>query len=149
MPLSEIPALVKTLYRTVDRLEQLFPGRKFTPDGHLVGSIGEVVAAHTYGLELLPASAEIHDAIAPNGTNVQIKATQSRTVALRAEPDHVIVLLLLRTGEVEEIYNGPGNIVWSACGRMQKNGQRPISLFRLRELARGVERDARIAAIAA
>ncbi len=41
----EIPSLVQELYSIVDRLEELFPGRRFTPDGHLVGSIGEVLAA--------------------------------------------------------------------------------------------------------
>jgi len=41
----EIPSLFQELYSIVDRLEELFPGRRFTPDGHLVGSIGEVLAA--------------------------------------------------------------------------------------------------------
>ena len=40
-----IPSLVQELYSIVDRLDELFPGRRFTPDGHLVGSIGEVLAA--------------------------------------------------------------------------------------------------------
>ena len=45
MHLDEVPRLIGRLYDIVDRLEELFPGRKFTPDGHLVGSIGEVIAA--------------------------------------------------------------------------------------------------------
>ncbi len=49
----EVGDLLGTLYRIVDRLEALFPGRKFTPDGHLVGSIGEALAAHMFGLDLL------------------------------------------------------------------------------------------------
>ena len=43
---DEVSALVEELYRLIRRFEQLFPGRHFTPDGHLVGSIGEVIAAH-------------------------------------------------------------------------------------------------------
>jgi hypothetical protein len=43
---QEIPKLIKELYGIVDSLEALFPGRHFTPDGHLVGSIGEVLAAY-------------------------------------------------------------------------------------------------------
>ncbi|MCY4128253.1 MAG: hypothetical protein OXG15_03295 [Gammaproteobacteria bacterium] len=54
---SEVGTLLGDLYRIVNRLEELFPGRKFTPDGHLVGSIGEALAAYMFGLELLPASA--------------------------------------------------------------------------------------------
>ena len=49
-----IPNLIRRLYAIVADLETAFPGRKFTPDGPLVGSIGEVLAAHRYGLELLP-----------------------------------------------------------------------------------------------
>ncbi len=58
MHLDEVPRLIGRLYDIVDRLEELFPGRKFTPDGHLVGSIGEVIAANLYDLELLPPRAE-------------------------------------------------------------------------------------------
>ena len=50
--------------------------RHFTPDGHLVGSIGEVLVASYYGLELLPASSQTHDAKSDSGKMVQIKATQ-------------------------------------------------------------------------
>lgn len=57
-----VPELVRDLYKLVHRLEGLFPGRRFTLDGHLVGSLGEVMAAQRYALELLPASAEGHDA---------------------------------------------------------------------------------------
>ena len=39
----KLPAPIADIYRAVAALEQLYPGRKFTPDGHLVGSIGEVI----------------------------------------------------------------------------------------------------------
>ena len=45
---TEVGELLASLYRIVERLEVLFPGRKFTPDGHLVGSIGEVIAARMF-----------------------------------------------------------------------------------------------------
>ena len=132
--IDEVPRLVRELYRIVRDLEEHVPGRHFTPDGHLVGSLGEVLAAHSYGLELLAASAEGHDARAPDGRLVQIKATQRRSVALRSEPDHLLVLRLLPSGEAEEVYNGPGEKAWSRAGKMQKNGQCPISLAKLREI---------------
>ncbi len=59
-----------------------FPGRHYTPDGGMVGSIGEALAASWYGLELFTAGAETHDAKAPDGRLVQIKATQIDRVAL-------------------------------------------------------------------
>ena len=132
--IDAVPALIQRLYGVVRELTELFPDRCFTPDGHLVGSIGEVFAAYRYGLRLLPASTQVHDAIALNGINVQIKATQAKSVALRAEPQHLIVLFLAQNGEVEEVFNGPGDVVWAACGAMQKNGQRPISVSKLKKL---------------
>ena len=140
---TEVGELLASLYRIVERLEVLFPGRKFTPDGHLVGSIGEVIAARMFGLELLPASAPDHDAIAGDGRKVQIKFTQgTRGVALRAEPDHLLVLCLDRDRSLQVVYNGKGKSPWSQSGKMQKNGQRQISLARLRTIDRAVpERD--------
>ena len=71
--IEEIPGLVRSLYELVGQLEALFPERRFTLDGHLVGSIGEALAAHQYGLELL-ATAKGHDATAPDNRQVQGQA---------------------------------------------------------------------------
>ena len=139
-----IPQIIEDLYALVDKLEQLFPGRSFTPDGHLVGSIGEVVAAHRYNLQLLPASAACHDATSESGILVQIKATQGRSVGLRAEPEHLLVLKISRNGSTSEAFNGPGSLAWRAAGRMQKNGQRSISISKLQDLMEEVPADARI-----
>jgi hypothetical protein len=137
--ISSIPSLVKQLYVIVADLTRAFPGRRFTPDGHLVGSIGEVIAMHRYGLTLLEAGAPGHDAIAKNGARVQIKITQAKSVGLRSPPDHLIVLHLSPTGEDTEIYNGPGAAVWEECGSMQKNGQRSIGLSKLKKLMARVQ----------
>ena len=141
---EEIPALVRSLYRIVRKLEGMFPGRKFTLDGHLVGSIGEVLAAHRYGLELLPPSAECHDARAGDGRRVQIKATQARSIGLRSEPDFLLVLQLRSDGSAEEIFNGPGPLAWSHAGKMQRNGQRSIGVAKLRALMEEVSPGARL-----
>ena len=133
-PIDKIPAIVERLYAVVAELEEHFPGRKFTPDGHLIGSLGEVLAAYHYGLELLPASTERHDARTLTGQLVQVKATQGKSIALRSEPDHLLVLSLLRDGTVDEVYNGPGKLVWERIGKPQKNGQFPISLHTLRKV---------------
>ena len=133
---SEVPALLTSLYRVVNRLEELFPGRKFTPDGHLVGSIGEAIAARMFNLILLKASTAEHDATSADGqTLVQIKLTQGkRGIALRANPQHLLVLRLAPDLSVEVVYNGCGHAPWAAAGKMQKNGQRVISLSKLRAM---------------
>ena len=132
---GEVGELLATLYRIVDRLEALFPGRKFTPDGHLVGSIGEVIAAHLFDLSLLPGATAGHDAVSSDGRRVQIKFTQGNgAVALRVEPDHLVVLRLTPKRSIEVVYNGKGRAPWDHCGRLQSNGQRSISLSALRTI---------------
>ena len=125
---------IKTLYSISQELEELFPGRHYTPDGHMIGSIGETLATSYYDLELFPASEETHDAKAPDGRLVQIKATQINRIAISSEPEWLLVLKIHKDGTFSEEYNGPGKLAWEHCGKMQKNGQRPISLAKLREL---------------
>lgn len=132
--IDAVPSLIKELYAIVQNLEAHFPGRKFTPDGHLVGSIGEVLAAYYYKLELFPASTEKHDALCPEGRHVQVKATQGRSVGLRSEPEVLLVLKLEGDGSFVEAFNGPGALAWGHAGSMQKNGQRSISLSKLEKL---------------
>jgi predicted enzyme related to lactoylglutathione lyase len=145
-PEDQVPGLIRALYDVVAQLEGLFTGRRFTLDGHLVGSIGEVYAAHRYALTLLPASTMGRDAIAPDGRDVEIKATQGTSIGLRHEPRHLLVLRLTREGEAIEVYNGPGAPVWQAAGAMQRNGQRSVSLSRLRALMQDVSESERLPA---
>ena len=61
-------------------MERLYPGRKFTPAGHMVGSIGEVIAAEHFGLTLLSPSHPGHDATDADGRLVQIKLTAGSSI---------------------------------------------------------------------
>ena len=136
---SEVGHLLGKLYQIVERLEKLFPERKFTPDGHLVGSIGEALATYMFDLSLLKASAPVHDATTADGrTNVQVKLTQGKTINLSAEPDHLLVLRLTQDLIVEIIYNGRGKAPWRATGKRQRNSQCPISISKLRKLDKAV-----------
>jgi hypothetical protein len=146
--IEAIPSLVKELYAVVHKLEGHFEGRKFTLDGHLVGSIGEVLAAYHYNLELFPPSTKAHDACCPEGRNVQVKATQGKSVGLRCEPQHLLVLKLEADGNFSEVFNGPGHVAWNKAGRMQKNGQHPISVSRLRSLMEQVPEHQRLKRLA-
>ena len=109
--------------------------RKFTLDGHLVGSIGEVVAAYAFGLTLYPPGVETHDAEASDGKKVQIKLTGGvRGIGLSSKPDYLIVLQL-RDHKFSVVYNGPGEPVWDNCrGDARNRGQLQIGLRKLREL---------------
>jgi hypothetical protein len=123
----------------VEHLERDYPGRKFTPDGHLVGSIGEVIAAEALGLTLYPNSRQGHDAYDKDG-DVQIKLTAGTRVSLYDTCERLVVLKIVSPYEAEIVYDGPGEAAWVASGRMQKNGQRSIGLARLRGIASSVQR---------
>ena len=140
---DNLPTLIGKLYSVVRELEQMYPGRRFTPDGHLVGSIGEVIVARDYGLTLFPSSTEGHDAKKAN-LLVQIKITQGSRVALYGNPQHLIVMKLEKDGSAHEVYNGPGRLAWEKAGKKQKNGQRPISLSRLKLLMEMIPNEQRL-----
>ena len=145
---NDLGRLLKNLYETVAELETLFPNRKFTLDGHLVGSIGEVIAAYVFDLKLLENSTQTHDAKAKQGTLVQIKFTQgNKSVAISSEPEHLIVLRLTPEYVLETVYNGPGMKPWQKAGKLQSNGQRQISLSVLRKINEDVPINHRIQVI--
>ena len=143
---NKFQALVQQLYATVHELEEMFPGRHFTPDGHMVGSIGEVLVADAYNLELMTASNKGYDAVSPSGKQVEIKATQSKRAGFRHEPEFAIVIKINPDGTFEETYNGPGSLIWSLFSekRLPRNGQHTISLNKLKELNSTVDAADRI-----
>lgn len=131
---EKVRGVLDQLYDATDKLEELFPGRKFTLDGHLVGSIGEVVAAYMFGLDLNPASTKGHDAVCADGKFVEIKLTQGKSIAIRHQPEHLLVLRRPKGAKISVVFNGPGAIAWEAAGEMQTNGQRAIGIGKLASL---------------
>jgi len=108
---ERLAKLIADLYNVVDGLDQLFAGcnRRFTPDGHLVGSIGEAVAKHIYDMELEPSSRAGWDAILHSGEKVQIKTTSVASISLRSAgtyADSLLVLKMDRKNGFREIYAG-------------------------------------------
>jgi hypothetical protein len=134
----KLPAPVAAIYRAVEELEATYPQRKFTPDGHLVGSIGEVIAAEALSLTLHRASYPGHDAFDCHG-NVQIKMTAGNSVSLYSTCDRLVVLRVVSPEEAEIVYDGIGEPAWEQAGAMGKNGQRRISIRRLAAIAEKLE----------
>lgn len=128
-----LPPPVAAIYRAVAELEALYKDRKFTPDGHLVGSIGEVVAAEALHLTLHPMSRKGHDAFDSSG-DVQIKMTAGKRVTMADTCDRLVVLQVVSPEEAEIVYDGPGAPAWAAAGKENKNG-RSVSIATLRRLA--------------
>ena len=128
--------LLRQIYSAVAGLEVMFPGRHFTPDGHLVGSIGEAIASYHYGIELYPAGHPVFDG-RKDGKEVQIKATQKDDVAVKeAKGGTLLVLKIDENGAFEEVYNGDADRVWQSLSQKKLSGMREkaISLKQLRAL---------------
>lgn len=141
---------IRELYAIVNRLETDYSqhNRHFTLDGHLLGSIGEVYATERYGIEFAKSSSECHDGTTKDERkrDVQIKVTQRNTIGLSSEPKYLIVLRIDERGSFEEVFNGPGDIVWELVKdkKLPKNGQYQISLSKLRTLNENVALEDRI-----
>jgi hypothetical protein len=136
---ARFPQIVQKIYAQVQELESMFPGRHFTPDGHMLGSLGEALAQHHYSIALSAASAYCHDGHC-DGRNVQIKATQTNRIAISSEPEQLLVLSIRQGGSFEEIYNGPGHLVWALVAQKPRpnNGQYQVPISRLRKLMQSV-----------
>jgi len=142
---QKVPGLITRLYEITDELERMF-GRKFTPDGHLVGSLGEAIAVYMYELELTDPSFMTHDAKTKDGKRmVQVKFTAGKSFGIYERPDYLIALRLANRNEIVVVFNGPGAIAWKCAGKKsQKNGQRSMSVGRLAELSKEVPEDEKI-----
>ncbi len=124
-----LPEPVARIYQATAALEALYPTRKFPPDGHLVGSIGEVIAAEALGLTLYATSRPGHDAHDANG-DVQIKMTAGTSVAMYATCDRFVVLRVVSPEEAEIVYDGPGQRVWEKSGQDGEErtaGRQPVA----------------------
>ena len=126
-PCDEVPELLSKLYAVVRRLEELFPERRFTPDGILAGHLGEVLAARDYALKLLPQGTPVHDAETTDGTRkVQIRMTQ-RGESLEFSDngaDWILAVRMDEKGRIEEIYNGPNSLLKDEAQRKQRKMSR-------------------------
>ena len=132
--------IYKNMVSEVSDLEKLFPGRHFTLDGHLIGSIGEAFAKEYYGIDLAVASNPIYDGTI-NGYYVQIKTVQQDRVVIRyASSEEInsklllLVLYLNKTGTFYEVFNGPVEVLLNSKINIDKNSCIHISVNKLIEL---------------
>lgn len=144
--MDAIKEKIQKLISIVKELETDFPGRHFSLDGHLVGSIGEVMAAYYYGIELYAASAVAHDGEI-DGKKVQIKISQQDDIVINHEPEYLIVLYLRKNGDVFEVYNGPGEAPWNSASKRDSHNNRHMRVNKLMELDKQVSDEFRIAVV--
>lgn len=106
----------------------------------MVGSLGEVLAATKYEINLLRPNTRGHDATTSDGRSVQIRTTQRNSIPLKKRPDYLLAIKLNRNASIEEIFNGPGEIAWQLTRnrRTDPNGGINIQASKLKELNRAV-----------
>lgn len=126
--------LVRSIFESCAELSRR-TGSCVSPDGHLVGSLGEIYAAQELNLTLETASNAGFDATAADGTRVEIKTTTRSSISLSAEgtlAERLVVVQLDReNGTPHIVYDGPANIAWDLAGPPAKNGQRRLGLTKL------------------
>jgi hypothetical protein len=132
-----LPRPVAAVCNAIAELELAYD-RKFTLDGHLLGSIGEVVAREVFGLELYRMSHLGHDGICKQRGEVQIKITAKSAIGIRRPCNHLIVLKMLSSTVAQVAYDGPGAPVWSLVANKPRpsNGQYRVSLSAIERIAK-------------
>lgn len=133
--------------KITQEIEAVFPEKSFNLDGILIGNIVEVMVAHAYGITLYKQSEKTHDGeVLNDGRKVQIKGTQKAdSIVIRENPDYLIVEYLdKKNGEIREIYNGPGELVWEYAYYVPSMNFYTLRVNKLLEIDKIVPDDERI-----
>ena len=136
---------IKEINKIISEIEEVFPEKSFKMDGILVGNIVEILTAHAYGISLYKQSEKTHDGEV-NGRKVQIKGTQGKSaIVIREEPEYLLVEYLDReSGTIQEIYNGPGYLVWEYRSYVPSMNYYTVRVNKLLELDKMVLDEQRI-----
>ncbi|MBQ7359525.1 MAG: hypothetical protein IJW63_05475 [Lachnospiraceae bacterium] len=142
-----ISGKIKEINAITSEIEEVFPEKSFKMDGILIGNIVEVLTAHMYGITLYKQSEKTYDGEV-GGRKVQIKGTQGNgSIVFRDEPDYLLVEYLDKeNGTIQEIYNGPGSLVWPFRSYVPSMNHYTIRVNKLRELDETVADEERIKA---
>jgi len=143
---KEIATALSSIFEGISHLKDSFPSRQFTIDGRLVGDIGEVIAALVYQIELDDISQPRHDGTTINGRRVQVKATFQDELTFKSVPDYYLGIKLYEDGRFEEVFNGPGIVIFNEYSHRAGIGETLLRFpnKRLKELSEGVADDQRI-----
>jgi hypothetical protein len=135
------------IFQGIERLNKTFPNRTFTIDGRLVGDIGEVIAGLEYALMLDDVSQPDYDGVTLDGRKVQIKATFKEHLTFKSIPDYFLGFKLHKNGSYEEVFNGPGALIYNRYSHRKGIGTSQLSFPNsvLMELSMSVPEGERIA----
>ena len=134
------------IFGGISQLRRAFPGKLFTIDGRLVGDIGEVIAALEYEIQLYDVLQAGHDGHTSDGRRVQVKATFKESLTFTTVPDYYLGFRLYEDGRHEEVYNGPGRLIYARYSHRKGIGKAQLSfpLSELHQLSARVKSEDRI-----
>lgn len=146
--MENIKKAIIELLQIVKCLKNEYPHKEFTLDGRLVGDIGEVLAETYYDIKLFDKINPHYDGISSDGRKVQIKATMKNALNFPADhvPDYYLGIKILNNGSTEEIFNGPGLVIWDILKHRKKpkNNLYRIDINRLMKLDSTIDSKDRI-----
>lgn len=144
----KIDDAVKSMLKIVDELKKTYPKKKFTLDGRLVGDLGEILVEEFYDIILHENIKAKYDGETSDGKNVQIKTTMQDRLTFPAGfiPDFYIGIKIKEDGTFDEIYNGPGELIYQLIKDRSKpsNNLHNISINKLIELNSKVEQSKKV-----
>lgn len=139
--LNDLKRAIKHLYVTVKKLNSAFPDKPFTPDGRMVGDIGEAIAAIKFDVVIDKKLRRDWDGYRVdsygNKHEVQIKTTQKDETYLKKPPHEgeLLVFKIFKDGNYKCYYNGKIMRVWKSIKQKPDNtGAKFIKLNKLQQL---------------
>lgn len=139
--IEKLKIAIKNLYFSVEKLNKAFPDKPFTPDGRMVGDIGEAIASIKFGVILDKKLRKDWDGYREDSgkrREVQIKTTQKDETYLKKPPHEgdLLVFQIFKNGDWECHYDGKISPVWESLNDKKPDsaGAKFIKLKNLRKL---------------
>ena len=134
MDVREFKKKIASIYQIANELGREFDISKCTPDGHLLGAVGQIAAKIAFGLRFGSVEKEHNCTWSDESRtiNIQVRCTGRGSVAIRKEPEYLIALEISENGKICLLYNGPGKYVWGRI-KQQKQAQKNASRNQLKD----------------
>lgn len=136
---------IAAIYDIANDLGSAFNITNCTPDGHLLGAIGQIAAKIAFKLNI-GSKVEGHNCTWSDGKSVlpvQVGCTGRGSIAIRKKPMYLIALEITETGKISLLYNGPGKHVWEKIEH-QKQNQKYASKNQLKDAQMEVDSKSQI-----
>jgi len=133
--IEAVKGVVSSLFASQRALRALAPEFRWAGLGNLLGDFGEFIAVNQYALTKASAGSDGYDCKTADGKTVQVKTNHASTqIGFRGKADLMLVLHVLTTGEWEEVYYGPFNLVEAAARYSARDNKKMIALTKLRAM---------------